>query len=220
VGFEPFAQVVKDTIGDVGEAALRVVLDGQKELHAIAKLFPDDERTEPTPPVEQVKDMLDYVSALDTQDKERRLNTDVKDHGKSESLPSGVVKATMDNERKLVWMETIRRLDAAYTAGGTGAIAKMNGIEIHVLYAEKMAELESVRESLAEHGDNEISQMHKQKLERQTADMAAWMRVHCPDFREMEQWASKISLAELKEMATEKTKESLHRKSSDRGMER
>jgi len=71
VGFEPFAQVVKDTIGVVGEAALRVVLDGQKELHAIAELFPDDGRTEPTPLVEQVKDMLDYVSALETQEKER-----------------------------------------------------------------------------------------------------------------------------------------------------
>jgi len=72
VPFEPFAQVVKDTIGDVGEAALRVVLDGQKELHAIAELFPDDGRTESTPLVEQVKEMLDYVSAVETQEKERR----------------------------------------------------------------------------------------------------------------------------------------------------
>ncbi len=100
------------------------------------------------------------------------------------------------------------------------AFAKMNGIEIHVLYAEKMTELESVRKSLAEHGDNEIGQLHKQKLERQTADMAAWMRVHCPDFREMEQRASKTSLAELKQMATERAKQPEHRKSHDKGVER
>jgi hypothetical protein len=208
VPFEPFAQVAKATIGDVGEAALRVVLVGQKELHAIEKLLPDDGRLEPTPLVEKVKDMLDHVSALETQEKERPLNTELKDHGKSE------------NERKLVWMDAIRRLDAAYTAGGTDALAKMNGIEIHVLYAEKMTELKAVTKSLAEHGDNDISQLHKHKLERQTADMAAWMRVHCPDFREMEREASKISLAELKEMATEKTTQAEHRKSRDKEMER
>lgn len=71
VGFEPFAEMVKDTIGDAGEAALRVVLDGQKELHAIAKLLPDDGRLEPTPLVEQVKEILDYVSTLEQQEKER-----------------------------------------------------------------------------------------------------------------------------------------------------
>lgn len=74
VPFEPFAEVVKDTIGDVGEAALKVVLDGQKELHAIAKLFPDDGRTESTPLVEQVKEMLDYVSALEGQQREDPQN--------------------------------------------------------------------------------------------------------------------------------------------------
>jgi hypothetical protein len=63
--FEPFAEAVKETIGDAGTAALRVVLDCHKELHAIAKLFPDDGRTEPTPVVEQVKEMLDYLSALE-----------------------------------------------------------------------------------------------------------------------------------------------------------
>ena len=53
--------MAKETIGDVGKAALRVVLESQKELHAIAKLLPDDGRIEPTPPVEQVKEILDYV---------------------------------------------------------------------------------------------------------------------------------------------------------------
>jgi hypothetical protein len=72
VPFEPFARVVKETIGDVGEAALRVVLAGQKELHAIAELLPDDGRIEPTPLVEQVKEILEYASALETQEKERR----------------------------------------------------------------------------------------------------------------------------------------------------
>ena len=72
VPFESFAEVVKNTMGGRVDAALRVVLDGQKELHAIAKLFPDDGQTESTPLVEQVKDMLDHVSALEAQEKERR----------------------------------------------------------------------------------------------------------------------------------------------------
>lgn len=126
----------------------------------------------------------------------------------------------MDNESKLVWMETIRRLDAAYMAGGTDALARINAIEIHVLYAEKVTELEAVRKSIAEHGGNDISQLHRQKLERQTGDMAAWMRVHCPDFREMEQEASKTSLAELREIATERTKQAEPHRSRDKGMER
>jgi len=70
--FEPFAEVVRKTIGEVGEAALRVVLIGQKELCAIAELFPDDGRTEPTPLVELVKEMMDYASALEMQEWERR----------------------------------------------------------------------------------------------------------------------------------------------------
>lgn len=86
VPFEPFAQVVKDTIGDVGEAALRVVLDGQKELHAIAKLFPDDGRTESTPLVDQVKEMLDYISTMETQEKERRQGREKLFEGISNAL--------------------------------------------------------------------------------------------------------------------------------------
>jgi hypothetical protein len=220
VPFGTFAEVVKNTIGDRVDAALRVVLDAQKELHAIADLFPDDGRTVRPPLVEQVKDMLDYALALETQEKARTANAELKDNGQSENLPSREGKPMTDDERKLAWMETSRRLDAAYTAGGTDALSKMNGIEIHVLYAEKMTELKAVRNSLAENGQDEIGQLHWQKLERQTDDMAAWMRVHCPDFREMEQRASKTSLAELKEMATERTKEPEHRKSRDKGMER
>ncbi len=197
VGFEPFAEVVKDTIGDGVEAVLRVVLESQRELHAIAELFPDDGRTESTPLVDRVKEMLDYASVLGAQEKEKRPNTELKDQGKSENLPSRGANATMDDERKLVLMEAVRSLDAAYMAAGADALAKMNGLEILVLYYDKMGELESVRTNLAEHGDNEIGQLHKQKLERQTTDMAAWMRVHCPDFREIEE-------AKGRELAPEK----------------
>lgn len=58
VPFEPFAEMVTDTIGDIGDAALRVVLDSKKELHELAKLLPDDGRLEPTPLVERLKDIL------------------------------------------------------------------------------------------------------------------------------------------------------------------
>jgi hypothetical protein len=99
VPFEPFAAAVKDTIGDMGEPALRVVLDGQKELHAIAKLLPDDGRTESTPVVEQVRDMLDYVSALETQEKERRQNR--------EKLFEGISNV-LDGKPPQGWSEGVR----------------------------------------------------------------------------------------------------------------
>ena len=82
VPFESFAEAVREANSDVGEAALRVVLDGQKELHAIAKLFPDDGRTEPTPLVERVKEVLDYASALEAQEQERLQD--------GEKLPEGM----------------------------------------------------------------------------------------------------------------------------------
>jgi hypothetical protein len=99
VGFQPFAEMVKDTIGDAGEAALRVVLDGRKELHAIGKLFPDDGRTEPTPLVEQVKEVLDYASALETQEKERR--------GGREKLLEGISNV-LDGKPPERWLEGAR----------------------------------------------------------------------------------------------------------------
>jgi hypothetical protein len=101
VPFEPFAQVVKETIGDVGEAALRVMLDDRKELHAIAKLFPDDGRTEPTPLVERVKDMLDYVSALEAQEKER--------HEGREKLFQGISNV-LDGKPPQGWSEAAKAL--------------------------------------------------------------------------------------------------------------
>ena len=99
VPFEPFAQVVKETIGDAGEAALRVMLDGQKELHAIAKLFPDEGRTEATPLVERVKDMLDYVSALEAQEKER--------HEGREKLFQGISNV-LDGKAPQGWAEGVK----------------------------------------------------------------------------------------------------------------
>jgi hypothetical protein len=101
VPFEPFAQVVKETIGDVGEAALRVMLDDRKELHAIAKLFPDDGRTEPTPLVERVKEMLDYVSALETQEKERRQGREKLFEGISDVLDGKPPQAWSDAAKAL-----------------------------------------------------------------------------------------------------------------------
>jgi hypothetical protein len=50
--------MVKDTIGDGDDAALRVVMAGQKELHQLAKLLPDDGQTFPTPLVERFKEIL------------------------------------------------------------------------------------------------------------------------------------------------------------------
>jgi hypothetical protein len=101
VGFGPFAEVVKETIGDVGEAALRVVLDSQKELHAIAKLFPDDGRTEPTPLVEQVREILDHVMVLEARERERLQARETLFKGISDAL---------DGKPPERWLEEARAL--------------------------------------------------------------------------------------------------------------
>jgi hypothetical protein len=71
VPFKAFAAVAKDVIGDDIDAALETVFEYKKELRSIGRLFPDDGRTEPTPLIDQVKDVLDYASALENQEKER-----------------------------------------------------------------------------------------------------------------------------------------------------
>jgi hypothetical protein len=73
----------------------------------------------------------------------------------------------------------------------------MNGIEVYVLYAEKMTELEAVINNLAEHGSDVIGQLHSAKLERQTADMAAWMQEHFIDFRKTQPEATAESIGRL-----------------------
>ena len=70
--FKAFAAVARNVIGDDIEAALRIVLENQKEAHAIANLFPDDGRTEATPLVDRVKDSLAYIADLETQEQQRR----------------------------------------------------------------------------------------------------------------------------------------------------
>lgn len=109
VPFEPFAQAVRETIGDAGEAALRVVLDGQKELHAIARLLPDDGRTESTPLVEQVKDLLDYVMALETQEKEQRQVR--------ERLSEGISNL-LDGKPPREWLEGVKAFADILREGG------------------------------------------------------------------------------------------------------
>jgi hypothetical protein len=99
VGFETFAPLVKETLVDFGEAALRVVLEEQKELHAIAKLFPDDGRTEPTPLVEQVKKILNYASALERQETERQQGR--------EKLFEGI-NDILDGKPPQAWAESVK----------------------------------------------------------------------------------------------------------------
>lgn len=72
VPFQPFAEVVTKVIGDSAETALRVVLESQKELHAIEQLLPDDARTEPTPLDERVKHLMEYVSTLEQENERLR----------------------------------------------------------------------------------------------------------------------------------------------------
>ena len=56
VPFEPFAEEVREVLGvlpprEGEEAAWRLVLRHERELHALEKLLPDDGRVEPYPPL-------------------------------------------------------------------------------------------------------------------------------------------------------------------------
>jgi hypothetical protein len=63
VPFERFRAAVRDVLGEVGpaireDAALRLALRSEKELHAVARLLPPDERLEGTPLPERVEEAL------------------------------------------------------------------------------------------------------------------------------------------------------------------
>lgn len=63
VPFERFAAAVRNVLGGLPgaareEAALRLVLRSEQELHAVAELLPPDERLEGTPLPERVQDAL------------------------------------------------------------------------------------------------------------------------------------------------------------------
>jgi hypothetical protein len=64
VPFEAFAQEARAALGHLPaaareEAALRLALRNEKELHQLAKLLPDHDRVEPYPLLEQLRDILD-----------------------------------------------------------------------------------------------------------------------------------------------------------------
>ncbi len=61
VPFKPFADAVNDVLSEVGNAALQLVLNSQKELRALEQLLPEDWGTESTPLVERFKDILNLV---------------------------------------------------------------------------------------------------------------------------------------------------------------
>ncbi|HJT78701.1 MAG TPA: hypothetical protein VJ739_15970 [Gemmataceae bacterium] len=69
VPFEPFAEAVREALGELPPAAreqvaLRLALQGERELRALEKLLPDDGRLEPPPPlVERFQEMLREASA-------------------------------------------------------------------------------------------------------------------------------------------------------------
>jgi hypothetical protein len=68
VSFERFAAAVRDVLGELPsaareEAALRLALRSEQELHAVARLLLPDERLEGTPLPERVQEALADVAA-------------------------------------------------------------------------------------------------------------------------------------------------------------
>jgi hypothetical protein len=77
VPFGPFAEAVRDALGGgpasgLAEAALRLVLRGERELHALGRLFPDDGGTGPPPPLaERFREALGLPEGADGQEQHR-----------------------------------------------------------------------------------------------------------------------------------------------------
>jgi hypothetical protein len=66
VPFEPFAATVRGVLGELPasareEAALQLLLHGEREQRGLEQLLPEHDRVEPAPPLmERFKDILDY----------------------------------------------------------------------------------------------------------------------------------------------------------------
>jgi hypothetical protein len=82
-------------------------------------------------------------------------------------------------DRELKWLATIRRLEAAYSVGGMDALQKMNALEAQILLSEKLAQLNLVSKGLHQHPHDELGQLRKAKLERETQDISGWVKVKC-----------------------------------------
>jgi hypothetical protein len=101
VPFKVFAAAAKDVIGDNLDAALQLVFECTKELRGLQKLFPDNGRTESTPLIEQVKDVLEYAATLEAQEKERLA-------GKSKLLEG--ISDVLDGKPPEKWLDGAKAL--------------------------------------------------------------------------------------------------------------
>lgn len=90
VPFETFAEAVRDALHDLPgvareEAALRIELHGAVELHGLAKLLPDDGRTESTPLIERFQELLGKKSLAELKAEGQR-----KQPGRQKSRDTGL----------------------------------------------------------------------------------------------------------------------------------
>lgn len=86
-----------------------------------------------------------------------------------------------DRERHIKFLKVVKRLDASYSVGGKEALARMTGIEVFVLYNEKMCDLNAVCKKLHQYPHDELGQVRKTKLEMEIADMAGFMKANFKD---------------------------------------
>ena len=145
VPFERFAATVHAELGDaasVTQAALHVALNYRKELHGLARLVPDDGRTEPTPLVERFQEILEYkpperagllaydaTESVKTQlesfmDEFERLAKSPEQKKLVEGFKGFVGEVTSAN-----WKETFDKLLARHAEGERQTPEKGKGIE-------------------------------------------------------------------------------------------
>ena len=75
IPFKHFAEAVRQVVPAAAlvEAALRMVLHYERELHGLAKLLPDDERTESMPLAHRIKEMLESHPERTDTDRDRDI---------------------------------------------------------------------------------------------------------------------------------------------------
>jgi hypothetical protein len=72
------------------------------------------------------------------------------------------------------------RLDMAYAAGGHEALSRMDSMAVYLLYAEKQADLGSIRMWMQAHPKDEYAKLQQEKLTAEVKDIGGWMEDRRP----------------------------------------
>lgn len=146
VPFERFRAAVSEILGEEApaireEAALRLALRSEKELYAVGRLLPPDERLEGTPLPERVQEALAQVEARPAASlRERKVRlADYVIYDTSEAVLSNL-KAVGDEFKRLARTPEQRQLAATFQQ----FVGEFTGTEPKDAYRQMLAERAAV----------------------------------------------------------------------------